>query len=56
MKVNHSRNSEFSWFRNFYFKIKKKNYDNLPPAHVYPLGQQCTPSEQQTAFGKGQHP
>ena len=56
MKVNHSRNSEFSWFRNFYFKIKKKSYDNLPPAHVYPLGQQCTPSEQQTAFGKGQHP
>ena len=28
----------------------------LPPPHVYPLGQQCTPSEQQTAFGKGQHP
>ena len=28
----------------------------LPPEQEYPLGQQCTPSEQQTAFGKGQHP
>ena len=25
-------------------------------SHVYPLGQQCLPSEQQTAFGRGQHP
>ena len=28
----------------------------LPPEQVYPLGQQCSPSEQQTAFGRGQHP
>ena len=25
-------------------------------SQVYPLGQQCTPSLQQTAFGRGQQP
>ena len=34
----------------------KKEQKYLPPEQEYPLGQQCTPSEQQTAFGKGQHP
>ena len=29
---------------------------NPPSEHVYPFGQQCSLSEQQTAFGKGQQP
>ena len=43
-------------YKKYKLQIQKKQKKYLPPPHVYPLGQQCTPSEQQTAFGKGQHP
>ena len=43
-------------YKKYKLQIQKKQKKYLPPEQEYPLGQQCTPSEQQTAFGKGQHP
>ena len=31
-------------------------HDPADTSHVYPFGQQCSPSSQQTASGSGQHP